>query len=58
MKQHYHQENNKQEHDGNQKTQRAKLGPCKQTLILLSQFARVYHVEPELKKPLCGFILN
>jgi hypothetical protein len=32
--------------------------PCKQTLSFLTQFARVYHVEPLIEKKLCGFILN
>jgi hypothetical protein len=32
--------------------------PRKQTLSFLTQFARVYHVEPLIEKNLCGFILN
>jgi phosphoribosylformimino-5-aminoimidazole carboxamide ribonucleotide (ProFAR) isomerase len=32
--------------------------PCKQTLNFLSQFARVYHAEPDIRKDLCGFVLN
>jgi hypothetical protein len=32
--------------------------PCKKTLSFLTQFARVYHAEPLIRKKLCGFILN
>lgn len=32
--------------------------PRKKTLDFLTQFARVYHVEPELKESLCGLVMN
>jgi hypothetical protein len=32
--------------------------PCKQTLMLLTQFARVYHVEPVIPKEFCGLVVN
>lgn len=35
-----------------------KIAPGKQTLILLMQLARVYHVEPGIPKELCGLVIN
>jgi hypothetical protein len=32
--------------------------PQKKTLDFLMQLARIYHVEPNVKRNLCGFILN
>jgi hypothetical protein len=32
--------------------------PQKKTLDFLMQFARVYHVEPDIKQELCGFVMN
>ncbi|MDR2498793.1 MAG: hypothetical protein LBD28_05070 [Tannerellaceae bacterium] len=58
MKHNYHSPSNKPEPNGKKNMKNATLAPCQQTLKLLMQFARVYHVEPNLKKPLCGFILN
>ena len=58
MKQHYHPESKNQKPRGKKNMKKASLGPSQQTLLLLMQFARAYHVEPELQKPFCGFILN
>jgi hypothetical protein len=35
-----------------------KTMPCKQTLMLLTQFARVYRAEPAMQKELCGLVIN
>jgi hypothetical protein len=32
--------------------------PQKKTLDFLMQFARIYHVEPDIKQELCGFVMN
>jgi hypothetical protein len=35
-----------------------RVTPCKQTLALLTQFARVYHAVPTVQKGLCAFVVN
>ena len=35
-----------------------KTTPRRQTLDLLTQFARVYHSEPALRTEFCGFVMN
>jgi hypothetical protein len=35
-----------------------KSTPQKKTLDFLMQFARVYHVEPNSRQGLCGFVMN
>jgi hypothetical protein len=35
-----------------------KSTPQQKTLDFLMQFARVYHVEPNSRQELCGFVMN
>jgi hypothetical protein len=35
-----------------------KCMPRKKTLDFLTQFARVYHVEPDVNKEFCGIVMN
>lgn len=39
-------------------SQRNEAAPSKQTLDFLTQFARVYQVEPILREDICAYVLN
>lgn len=42
----------------NNRNEKKKSQPRRQTLDLLMQFARVYHSEPSLCPELCGIVMN
>ncbi len=35
-----------------------KSSPKKKTMDFLTQFARAYHAEPDVRQELCGYVMN